>query len=103
MNLKNYCYHKPMKNFLIRLFWPILKIFEKGGDAAGYKPSHRTILIIVGSLFIFLSSLSGVMALSAGEPGALFPVVIFFCVGAVALIVGTLGSDAAVSKIWGSH
>ena len=91
-----------MKKILTTLFWPILRVFETGKIAANYKKSHRVILIVVGSLFVFLSLASAGAAYVSGGAGALIPVVVFFAVGFVAVIVGTLGSDAAVSKIWGT-
>ena len=91
-----------MKELLKKLFWPILKIFETGEEARNYKKSHRVILIVVGTLFVFLSVASGSVALVSGGSGALIPVVVFFCVGLVAVVVGALGSDSAVSKIWGT-
>lgn len=92
-----------MKDFLIRLFWPILAPFEKDGDAAGYRSSHRKVLLGMGFLFLVLAGVSGFIALKTGEPGGLVPLVVFFAVGAVCWIVGFLGSDAAVARIWGNR
>ncbi len=91
-----------MKNILIRIFWPILKLFETDEEATNYKKSHRVALNVVGVLFIFLSLVSSAAAYSVGGAGALIPVIIFFCAGLVAVVVGALGSNGAVSKIWGS-
>ncbi len=91
-----------MKNVLIRIFWPILKIFETGQDPTNYKKSHRVALNVVGVLFIFLSLVSVAAAYAAGGVGSLIPVIIFFCAGVVAVVVGALGSNSAVSKIWGT-
>ena len=91
-----------MKRILRKLFWPILRHFEKEGPAGKYKKSHRIILHIVGGLFLFLSLGSSYAVISTGILEALVPVVVFFCVGAVALIVGILGSENAVSRIWGN-
>ena len=90
-----------MKEALIKLFWPILKYFETGEEATHYKESHRIILVVVGALFILLSMISMVFSYSTGEVGALIPIVVFFSVGAVAVVVGLLGSNSAVQKIWG--
>jgi hypothetical protein len=90
-----------MKDILTRLFWPILRIFETDKVVKNYKSSYRAILVVVGLLFVILSIASAVSAYFNGEFAALIPVVVFLCVGMVALVVGTLGSDAAVSKIWG--
>ena len=91
-----------MKNILARIFWPILKFFETDEDPANYKKSHRVALNIVGALFIFLSLVSATAAYSIGGVGSLIPVVVFFCAGIVAVVVGSLGSNGAVSKIWGT-
>jgi hypothetical protein len=91
-----------MKNILKRIFWPILKFFETNEDLANYKKSHRVALNVVGALFIFLSLVSAAAAYSIGGVGSLIPVIIFFCAGIVAVVVGSLGSNSAVSKIWGT-
>lgn len=92
-----------MKERMTKLFWPILKRFETDRPVTNYKKSYRTILIFVGGLFLVLSSVSGLAAVYADQPGALIPVVIFFGVGLVSLVVGTLGSDSAVASIWGTR
>jgi len=91
-----------MKNIFTRIFWPILSLFETNIDPKNYKKSHRVALNVVGALFIFLSIVSSVTAYSTGGVGSLIPVIIFFCAGLVAVVVGALGSNGAVSKIWGT-
>ncbi len=91
-----------MRDLLTKLCWPILRIFETEQTPANYKPSHRVILNVVGVLFWILALGSGAAALNSGQLGSLIPVVVFFSVGFVSLIIGTLGSDGAVSKIWGT-
>ena len=91
-----------MKDALTKLFWPILKFFETGIEPTNYKKSHRVALIIMGALFEFLALGSALAAVSIGAVGAVIPVVVFFTVGLVALVVGALGSNSAVSKIWGT-
>jgi len=90
-----------MKDLLKRIFWPILGMFETGEPAVNYKPSHRMILVVVGLLFVVLSLASAASALASGELGGLIPIVVFLGVATVVLVVGTLGSDSAVCKIWG--
>lgn len=90
-----------MKNTLRQLCRPVLAYFEKGELAASFRPSHRKILLAVAALFLVLFGVSLYLALSAGQLGALIPVVAFFVVSSVTLIVGSLGSDVAVSRIWG--
>ena len=89
-----------MNELLIKIFWPILKFFETGEEVRGYKKSHRVVLIIVGVLFIALSMGSATIAYFMNETGALIPFAVFFSVGGVALIVGLIGSNNAVSRIW---
>ncbi len=90
-----------MKDALRKIFKPLLDIFESGDDPYKVQPSHRKILIVVSILFSGLALL--VLFLAQGEdPGYLFPVLIFGGVGFTGLVVGTLGNDRAVAKIWGS-
>ena len=85
-----------------QLFQPILNFFEKGEEEYHYKKSHRTILIVVGTLFSILALiLLGVM-IASGLLGALLPLIIFSAAGLVCLVVGTLGSERAVAKLWGN-
>lgn len=92
-----------MKNSLRNMFSPLLNIFESGDQPLPYKKSHRTTLIIVGSLFLMLSVGTTIGAYFYGQLGAALPILIFFTVGATCLVVGILGSDHAVSKIWGGR
>jgi hypothetical protein len=89
-----------MKAILRKVFAPILNIFERSEGGYNYKSSYRTILNVVGSLFLFLSLASLAAAVSTSQFGAGLPFVIFLCVGSVCLIVGFLGTDKAVAKIW---
>lgn len=91
-----------MRKLLTRVFWPILQFFETGEESANYKPSHRVVLNVVGTLFLVLSLGSAVAGHFSGSLASLIPVVVFFGVGLVALVLGTLGSNAAVCKIWGT-
>lgn len=92
-----------MKEILRKLFSPLLNPLEAGTDEYSYKPSHRTILIGVGSLFLALSTISIVLAIVGGQFGAMIPSVVFFIAGCVCVIVGALGSDRAIAKIWGNR
>lgn len=90
-----------MKIILRKLFSPILNIFESGDEAYDYKKSHRTILITLGTLFIGLASF--VYYLAKGQDiGYLIPVLVFGSVGSISLLIGFIGTDRAVAKIWGS-
>lgn len=86
-----------MKALLRTLFGPLLKPLEAGAGDYIYKPSHRKALLVLGALFAAMASFALYVS------GLQFAVVVFYCVGAVALAVGGLGSDRAVAKIWGSR
>ncbi|MFN2362092.1 MAG: hypothetical protein ABR522_13580 [Marinobacter sp.] len=92
-----------MKDVFRKVFWPILFFFEKGGSAEGYRPSHRKILLAVGFLFLLLSGVSLMAARVAESLGAVFPIVLFFVVSLVCFVVGLLGSNSAVARIWGNR
>ncbi len=92
-----------MKQILRTLFSPILNLFESGTEEPfTYKPSHRVILIAMGAIFSGLATL--VFFVAQGEElGYLLPVLIFGGIGLVSLLVGLIGTDRAVAKIWGSR
>lgn len=91
-----------MKKLLRALFSPILNLFESGNEAYDYKPSNRIILIIIGWLFSGLAIL--LFAFAPGDDlSFLFPVIVFGGIGLLALLIGFIGTDHAVSKIWGSR
>lgn len=92
-----------MKTTLRKLFWFILQNFEKGEEPFNYKPVNRKILLAVGILFTFLSGISLYFGYGKGDFGYLIPVVVFFVIGFVSFIIGFLGSDRAVAKIWGNR
>ena len=90
-----------MKSLFRSIFSHILNIYESGNEEYLYKKSHRVILIIMGLLFTGLASL--VYILAEGEDiGYLLPVVVFGSVGLLSLLIGFIGEDKAVAKIWGS-
>ncbi len=91
-----------MKELLRKLFAPILRPFEAGEGEFAYRKSHRTILVAVGCLFLVLSAGGSIAALTAGQLSGLLPVLVFFVVALVCVVVGSLGSDRAVAKIWGN-
>jgi hypothetical protein len=91
-----------MKNRLTKICWPILKLFETDVVADNFKRSHRIALNVLGGLFILITFASAWAASTSDELAAFIPVVVFFCIGSVAVIVGALGSNGAVCKIWGT-
>ena len=92
-----------MKAHLKKTFSPVLNLFEAGDGEYKYKGTYRTILIAVGVLFLLLSLVSLVAAFYTAQVGAWLPFIVFFVAGSVCEIVGFLGSDRAVSKIWGNR
>jgi len=94
-----------MKALLRKIFAPILNVFESGTDPYAYKPLNRKVLIVLGVLFSVLDV--AVVAISkrggVAPSDYLIPVVVFGVVALVALVVGCLGNERAVSKIWGSR
>ncbi len=92
-----------MKNLLRQCFRPLLAPLERGEGPYAYKPLNRKVLIALGTLFTLLALAVLAVALGAGELGYLLPVLVFGVAGGVALVVGTLGSDRAVSRLWGNR
>lgn len=90
-----------MKDTLIKLFWPILRVFEEGDGSYESRPMHRTILFVMGALFLSLSAISLYFSMAIGEVAGAVPVLAFLCIGGLCLIVGFLGSDRAVGRLWG--
>jgi single-stranded DNA-specific DHH superfamily exonuclease len=91
-----------MEKILRRMFQPILRIFESADGEYRYEKSHRKILIAVGVLFLALSAVSAVLAITSSQLGGLIPFLVFFMIGFVCEVVGLLGSNRAVAKIWGN-
>ena len=92
-----------MKSILRKIFSPILNIFEGGDEPYTAKSLNRKILIVIGVLFSFLVSVVIYLSYDKGEMGYLIPVIVFSGVALVALVVGFLGNDRAVAKIWGNR
>jgi hypothetical protein len=91
-----------VKESLRKVFSPILNTFESGDDNYAYRPSHRKILIVVGTLFLVLATGAMAATLVAELYGGLIPVAVFLAVGLVCEVVGLLGSDKAVARMWKS-
>ena len=90
-----------MKSLFRYIFSPILKLFESDTGEYLYKKSHRVVLIVMGILFTGLASL--VYSLGQGEDIIyIIPVIVFGGAGLLSLLIGILGEDRAVAKIWGS-
>ncbi|WP_373019271.1 hypothetical protein [Thiomicrorhabdus sp.] len=89
-----------MKNLLLKLASPILTPLENSEGDFEYSPTHRKVLKIMGFMFISLGFVGTYFSLLANQIAGLLPVIIFVGTGLVCLIVGYLGSDKAVSKLW---
>lgn len=86
---------------LRKTFSALFYFFEKGDDPFHHKPMNRKILFVVGSLFTLLAT--AILVVSPKESwGFLFPVVVFYSVGCVGLLIALAGTDRAVAKIWGN-
>jgi len=90
-----------MKKLLRVIFALVLRPFEAGSDPYAYKPSHRTILLFVSAMFIGMATLVAVI-MPGWDSGYLLPIMVFGGAGLIGLIVGGLGEDRAVARIWGS-
>lgn len=88
-----------VRRLVRRLFKPLFDRLEAEGEYI-YKRSHRIILIVVSGLFLFLASLSLMLAPSVDY---LFPSLVFGGVSLLGFLVGWAGKDIAVARIWGSR
>ncbi|MFT5321941.1 MAG: hypothetical protein ACI934_002103 [Pseudohongiellaceae bacterium] len=93
---------KTIKAIFIKIFGFVLDRFETGEGAYAYKKSSRVILLVVGLLFLGLSGGSLFFSMAKGDASAFLPIIVFFAVAGVCLIVGLLGSDRAVATLWGN-
>ena len=92
-----------MKQILRKLFAPLLDVLEGGSEEYSYKPLNRKILLVISVLFGGLAALVFYLIPEKADGGYYLPVVIFGLIALVGLVVGLLGNDRAVSKIWGSR
>lgn len=92
-----------MNEILRVLFRPVLNLFEKGSEPYDYKPLNRKILLVMGLLFCGLAAAVAYVAPRDDGFGFLIPLSVFSMVGFVCIIVGVLGNDRAVAKIWGNR
>lgn len=92
-----------MKNQLRRLFAFILNPLERGEQPYKCQPYSRKILLFVSAVFGILAILVLVMRPEDSGWDALLPVVVFGPGSLYGLIVGLLGTDRAIAKIWGNR
>lgn len=85
------------------MFSPLLGLVEDDQDQTYvYKRSHRTILIIISSMFIALASFVFYL-IPEGRYDYLLPVIVFGGAGIFGLIVATLGTNQGVARLWRSR
>lgn len=89
-----------MKETMRKLCSPLLGMFESGEGEYDYRPSHRTILIVLGLLCFVIASISLTVTMMTGEFAGIIPIMLFLLTGLVCEIVGLLGNDRAVARIW---
>ena len=92
-----------MKASLRKLFSPLLNPLERGDEPYVYKPLSRKILLTVSLLFSVMCAALVYLMPADADTGYLIPVVVFGLVAAVGFIVGLLGNERAVAKIWGNR
>ncbi|MFT7223862.1 MAG: O-antigen/teichoic acid export membrane protein [Cellvibrionaceae bacterium] len=92
-----------MKDILRKIFSPLLSYFEAGESDYSYRNSHRTVLVIVGILFLLLTAALAFAGFYFSQIAAVAPGFIFGCVGITCLIVSSLGTNRAIAKIWGNR
>lgn len=89
-----------MKHFFRQLAQPILKPLENAQGVFTYRSSHRTMLWIMGVLFLFLAAVTAYFSLQIEQWAGLLPVILFAGIGKVCLIVAWVGSNKAVANLW---
>lgn len=92
-----------MKAQLRQIFAPALRSLEEGDGDFRYQPMHRTILLVVSGLFLLLSAVSAYFSLSAGLTAGLLATVVFLALSGTCAVVGLLGTDRAVARLWGNR
>ncbi len=90
-----------MRHLLRTLAKPLLHPLEAEGEFV-YRRSHRVILLVMSSLFLLLAGVT-VWLMPPGGWDYLLPVIVFGGAGMMGLIVGTVGKDIAVARLWGSR
>jgi hypothetical protein len=91
-----------VKTILRKLCAPLLRHFESGSGAYTYKPLYRYALLFICTVFCLLAA--AVASLAGGKDWANWlPVLIFGATGGTGLIIGLLGTDRAVARLWHSE
>lgn len=89
-----------MKMLLTKLISPILNSLESAEGDYQYSSSHRTILKVMGVLFLGIAGVTLYFSMLIDQLAGLFPTVLFGGAGLLCLIIAWVGSDKAVAKLW---
>ena len=91
-----------MKAQFRKIFSFILGPFESGTEAYEYKPLNRKILLVLSSMFFGLAMLVLYLTPKGSNLDYALPVIVFSVIAILGFIIGLLGHDRAIAKIWGS-
>lgn len=89
-----------MKKLLRKLASPLLNSLENSEGDYQYSPSHRTVLKVMGLLFLGVAGVTLYFVMKIEEWAGLLPFILFGGIGLLALLVAYVGSDKAVAKLW---
>lgn len=92
-----------MKKVLRRLFTLILSPLERGTADYKYNPLGRKILLVMGVIFSGLTSVTLYFLPQLDQPGYIISAIVFGLIALISFVVGMLGTDRAVSTLWGSR
>lgn len=92
-----------MKTQLRKLFAFLLDPLEGGDQPYTCHPYSRKILLFVSSVFGILAILVLLFRPDGSGWDTLIPVVVFGLVSIFGLVVGCLGTDRAIAKVWGNR
>lgn len=92
-----------MKAQLRKIFWFILKPFESGTEPYEYKALNRKILLFISFMFFGLAMLVLYLTPDGSGIDYALPVIVFSTISILGVVIGLLGNDRAIAKIWGSR
>jgi len=91
-----------MKALFRKIFSFILVPFESGTEPYEYKPLNRKILLFISFMFFGLAMLVLYITPEGSSLDYALPVVVFSIIAILGLVIGLLGNERAIAKIWGS-
>lgn len=92
-----------MKARLRKIFSFILSPFENGTEPYEYKPLNRKILLFISFIFFCLAMLVLYLTPTGSGFDYALPVIVFMIIAIVGLVIGLLGNERAIAKIWGTR